>query len=462
MRHALFVLPMFAGFAFSAMAQTCTATWDATAGTPGTTTGYVGAFAKYGGKLIASGSFTEMAGVAGTSYIAQYDEVTNTWSSLGGGLTPGIGNAFGTSFAEYNGDLYVGGFFTTANNVPGTKSIARWDGTQYNSLGTGWGPDTVNAVWSMLTSDAFGGQNRLYFAGDFQTLAGQPAGGVAMWDGTTLTPIATSMTITGINPYVPAMIVHDDGAGGGTQLYIGGRFTTVSGVTAPMVARWNGTTWSPVGTNLTPRNATADIDCFLVWNDGSGPALFAGGSNLRVNADGINRSVVKWNGTSWSAVGQFVGGRTWTLEAFDDGNGEKLYGGGTLPASGFIYRMDAPNTWTTLEGGASASVFKFFKDGDTLWVGGSFGTIGGVNSNRIVARRACSVVTCDDIDFNNNGVFPEDQDVVDFFEVLAGGTPGTCDAVAGCNDIDFNNNGVFPEDQDVVDFFNVLAGGQCP
>ncbi|GDX98291.1 hypothetical protein LBMAG48_06950 [Phycisphaerae bacterium] len=74
----------------------------------------------------------------------------------------------------------------------------------------------------------------------------------------------------------------------------------------------------------------------------------------------------------------------------------------------------------------------------------------------------CGPAGCDDIDFNNNGVFPEDQDVIDFFDVLAGGTPATCDAIAGCNDIDFNNNGVFPEDQDVVDFFNVLAGGTCP
>ncbi|MFN5943723.1 MAG: hypothetical protein ACK5ZG_02325 [Phycisphaerae bacterium] len=63
---------------------------------------------------------------------------------------------------------------------------------------------------------------------------------------------------------------------------------------------------------------------------------------------------------------------------------------------------------------------------------------------------------CDTIDFNRNGVFPEDQDVIDFFDVLAG---GTCPF---CADIDFNNNGVFPEDQDVVDFFNVLAGGECP
>ena len=74
----------------------------------------------------------------------------------------------------------------------------------------------------------------------------------------------------------------------------------------------------------------------------------------------------------------------------------------------------------------------------------------------------CSPTGCDDIDFNNNDVFPEDQDVIDFFEVLAGGTPATCNPTVGCNDIDFNNNDVFPEDQDVVDFFNVLAGGTCP
>jgi hypothetical protein len=66
------------------------------------------------------------------------------------------------------------------------------------------------------------------------------------------------------------------------------------------------------------------------------------------------------------------------------------------------------------------------------------------------------------IDVNNNTVFPEDQDVIDFFDVLAGGNPATCDPVQGCNDIDFNNNGVFPEDQDVIDFFNVLSGGACP
>jgi hypothetical protein len=62
---------------------------------------------------------------------------------------------------------------------------------------------------------------------------------------------------------------------------------------------------------------------------------------------------------------------------------------------------------------------------------------------------------CDSIDFNRNGVFPEDEDVIDFFRVLAG---ETC---ASCSDIDFNNNAVFPEDQDVIDFFSSLAGDIC-
>jgi hypothetical protein len=66
---------------------------------------------------------------------------------------------------------------------------------------------------------------------------------------------------------------------------------------------------------------------------------------------------------------------------------------------------------------------------------------------------------CDSIDFNRNTVFPEDQDVIDFFNVLAG---GDCSPGNTCNDIDFNNNTVFPEDADVIDFFNVLAGGTCP
>ncbi len=81
------------------------------------------------------------------------------------------------------------------------------------------------------------------------------------------------------------------------------------------------------------------------------------------------------------------------------------------------------------------------------------GTCNGATSDTVTIT--VSATCCDSIDFNNNGVFPEDQDITDFFDTLAGGTCPTC------NDIDFNNNQVFPEDADVIDFFNVLAGGTC-
>ena len=63
--------------------------------------------------------------------------------------------------------------------------------------------------------------------------------------------------------------------------------------------------------------------------------------------------------------------------------------------------------------------------------------------------------TCNDVDFNNDEIFPDDRDVIDFFDVLAGG------ACAACDSIDFNGDGVFPDDRDVTTFFNVLAGGPC-
>jgi hypothetical protein len=91
--------------------------------------------------------------------------------------------------------------------------------------------------------------------------------------------------------------------------------------------------------------------------------------------------------------------------------------------------------------------------------GGAFLTAGGQASRYFGVWGLPPACRCDPIDFNGNGVFPEDQDIIDFLLVLAGGpcSPGNI-----CNDIDFNNNTVYPEDQDVIDFFTVLAGGQCP
>lgn len=91
----------------------------------------------------------------------------------------------------------------------------------------------------------------------------------------------------------------------------------------------------------------------------------------------------------------------------------------------------------------------------------------GVHTFRAVATNACGesasaavpvvVQECSGLDFNNDGIFPSDEDLVDFLRVLAGGACST----EACNSIDFNGDGIFPADEDLLAFLRVLAGEAC-
>jgi hypothetical protein len=74
-----------------------------------------------------------------------------------------------------------------------------------------------------------------------------------------------------------------------------------------------------------------------------------------------------------------------------------------------------------------------------------------------VAVNNLFVAGCDAIDFNGDGVFPDNQDLVDYIEVFAGAPCPT----GTCNDIDFNNDGVFPDNADLVKIIEVFAGAPC-
>ncbi|HYF14248.1 MAG TPA: VCBS repeat-containing protein [Phycisphaerales bacterium] len=65
--------------------------------------------------------------------------------------------------------------------------------------------------------------------------------------------------------------------------------------------------------------------------------------------------------------------------------------------------------------------------------------------------------SCDSIDFNGDGLFPDNADLEDFFSVFGGGPCST----GTCNDIDFNNDGLFPDNDDLEDYLRVFGGGSC-
>jgi hypothetical protein len=82
--------------------------------------------------------------------------------------------------------------------------------------------------------------------------------------------------------------------------------------------------------------------------------------------------------------------------------------------------------------------------------------VGGANPRKAIVTIASPPI-CDSVDFNGDGIFPDNQDVIDLIEVFAGGACPT----GTCNDIDFNNDGIFPDNGDVVEYVDVFAGGAC-
>jgi outer membrane receptor for ferrienterochelin and colicins len=80
------------------------------------------------------------------------------------------------------------------------------------------------------------------------------------------------------------------------------QFTTAGGMPASRIAKWNGNEWSAIGSGANHR-----VDTMTVFDDGSGAALYAGGSFSLAGGSVVNR-VAKWDGSSWSPLDSGLGG----------------------------------------------------------------------------------------------------------------------------------------------------------
>ncbi len=215
---------------------------------------------------------------------------------------PGTSGAV-RALCEYDGRLVVGSdgdyFGTTA-----TRRIASWDGLSWQALGTGV-PVQVNALTKYGTKLIAGGSTS---ASNTPGVNEKPA--IFAWDGATWTTIGTP------NGTISALAVI------GTDLYVGGNFTSVSGVPAARIARWDGTNWFALGagfaTNTTVR-ALAN----------HGGTLVAGGTITAY------QGIAQWNGATWSTVGAGLqsGASAGAVNALVS-DGTTLWATGTFTSSG--------------------------------------------------------------------------------------------------------------------------------
>ncbi len=295
------------------------------------------------GHLYAGGAFLTAGGVPASS-VAKWDG--SGWSPLGDGMDDVV-----LSLAlDGTGNLYAGGAFLTAGTAP-ANYVAKWDGTDWSPLGDG-----MDFVVFSLASDGAGG---IYAGGIFSMAGSVSARGVAQWDGSAWTDLAG-----GISDHSPAGVyaLALDGSG---NLFAGGNFLTVGGITAGGIAQWDGADWLALG-------AGTDNSIYALVADGSGN-VYAGGAFTSVG--GVSASfVAKWDGTSWSALGTGLDDQVSALLLDGAGN---LYAGGDFTTAGgnpaaYIAKWDG-SAWSAMGGGMDAPVFALARDSSgTLYAGGDF------------------------------------------------------------------------------------------
>ncbi len=305
-------------------------------------------------------------------------------------------------------EVYVGGVFTEIGQeqppLENHFGIARWDGTQWNRLLYGLdryeGPfDEQQARVKDIVLFDDGSGPALYIGGDFNlafygdqgngpTNNSIFVGNIVRWNGSAWSALGEGLGDFGS---VNAIAVFDDGSG--AALYAGGDIRT--NVNAPFnsIARWDGSSWSAVGGEFRRTDGSLGRPfAMLVYDDGTGPALYVGGVFDEAPGGVPAKNIAKWDGTVWSALGPGLGNALlWppdevrTLERFDDDSGPLLYAGGSFNNSGTtqvrnIARWDG-SSWSRLGNGlesvdepdgrrGGAEVMEVYNG--ELWVGGQF------------------------------------------------------------------------------------------
>jgi hypothetical protein len=271
--------------------------------------------------------------------------------------------------------LFVGGGVSNIQGVP-MNSIGMWDGEQWSSISS----STNGSVYKLFVHDDGSGM-ALYAGGSFGSIGGLFVPGyIARWR-----PTGWSRLSAGLNGFVYELEEFDDGTG--PALFAGGSFTDAGFVDSIFVAKWDGTAWSSLDGGM---SSGSEVRALEVFDDGTGPALFAGGFFRYAGGAEVN-NIAKWDGTAWSALGTGINGRVRDLVVYDDGTGPALYVAGYFDFAGGITAEGLAKwdgaTWSAVPTAddLGGDVLAVFNDGtgDDLYMAGFFDSLGGVAVNNI-------------------------------------------------------------------------------
>ncbi|MCA9278035.1 MAG: hypothetical protein H6815_04515 [Phycisphaeraceae bacterium] len=317
----------------------------------------------YNGTLIVGGGFAS-AGETVLNNIGVWNG--NTWEALGGGVTdPTSGRVY--DIQVFAGSLYVGGNFELAGATP-VDGLAQWDGTQWHTVGD---PGLGVTLGGVIVYDMAVYDDKLVCGGDFNTADGVSAINIAIWDGGSWAPMGTGLEGSSVRRLA---VMQGD-------VYAAGYLTDP---TLGRLARWDGTTWVSVSGGVVSTTSSSPlIDDMAVRET---DLFIAGRFDL---AGGIPaRSIARWDGLSWHAVGLPSVSEYIAIDAIAFHNNDLYVAGifdniGGIVADGFA-RWDG-SVWQPADGGFDDFVNDLCSINGSLYAGGLFATAAGVFSPHLAA-----------------------------------------------------------------------------
>jgi hypothetical protein len=235
-------------------------------------------------KLIINGWFSLADSIA-VGGVTSYDD---SFHSLPPGFNTSCQNSGGGDVRvmhRYGSWIYFGGNFSCVSGHDNTHAIARWNGSVWDSV-PGGGVPFQNGVVNDMTTD----NNELYICGTFSSVGGVAANLAAKFDGTTWSAIGSNYSFSPNDVFNAIEFYHGN-------LYVGGTIHDSQG-NLFRLAMWDGTNWHFLNT---PRGGSAGIWDMEVFND----ELYVCGEFYFADGNPGN-SVMRWNDTTWRDVGGSV------------------------------------------------------------------------------------------------------------------------------------------------------------
>lgn len=233
-----------------------------------------------------------------------------------------------------SGNLFVGGRFTKVGELV-VNAIARWNGSAWSALGSGVQNGFVSDIWVDSVGNVFA-------AGNFSSIGGTAnTRHVAFWNRSAWTALDLGIGLYPLEQGVNSLAV--DGTGNLYASYYDAIFQNDSAIYV-----WNGVKW----TKLSPASGVSVLEY-------SGGSLYAAGSFTTIG--GVSASgIARWTGSGWSPLGsQLKSGSNVLALAFDPAG--QILAGGYIQKAGNAYASGRPGSYFTLAGdgfpaGGSASL----------------------------------------------------------------------------------------------------------